>query len=60
MDPNVTLAYLRDAIADAMNPDHYTDREVAVEQIVEYFEDLDNWLTNGGFLPGAWSRGENA
>lgn len=56
MDPNAALEQLREAIADAANPDQYTDREVAIEQIAEFFEALDNWLTNGGFLPGAWGQ----
>lgn len=57
MDPNAALEQLREAIADAANPDQYTDREVAIEQVAEYFEALDGWLTQGGFLPAAWSKG---
>lgn len=50
----MALHQLREAIADAANPDQYTDREVAIEQIREYFEALDDWIRDGGFLPSDW------
>jgi len=52
MDPNVALANLR----EALNPD--PDRvgiEDALDNAIEAFAALDGWLSNGGFLPGAWA-----
>lgn len=56
MDPTAALHDLREAIRDAENPDQYTDREVAIEQVAASFEALDTWLSNGGFLPAEWQR----
>lgn len=56
MDPTAALHDLREAIHDAENPDQYTDREVAIEQVAASFEALDTWLSNGGFLPAEWQR----
>lgn len=60
MDPNIALHDLREAVNEAANPDQYTDMEVVAEKIVEAFDALDGWLSRGGFLPGDWSKGENA
>lgn len=69
MDPTVTLNELRHELEDLQgivfakgDLGHYGFEELedAVRKVQEHFEALDNWLTNGGFLPGAWSRGENA
>lgn len=56
MDPNVSLHALREAIRDALEPDQYVDREVAIEQVADNFEALDGWLSRGGALPDDWSR----
>ena len=56
MDPNMSLEDLRAAILDASNPDQYTDREVAIEQVEEYFNALDDWLRRGGLLPRDWGQ----
>ena len=51
MDPNETIAHLRNLSREAMrgNPVDCTD-------LAEAFYDLDEWLSNGGFLPGAWEN----
>lgn len=44
MDPNEALKQMRQAISDGR------DTEAAA-----YAEDLDEWLSKGGFLPAQWS-----
>lgn len=43
MDPNVALSQLRVAMAQGNFDEAY-----------DQFENLDHWLTRGGFLPEAW------
>jgi hypothetical protein len=45
MDPNATL----DKILELMG-----DGDSADIQLVHAFNDLDEWLINGGFLPDRW------
>lgn len=49
MDPNETLRRLRAAFEDG-------DANGALD----LFEALDEWLSEGGFLPTAWEGGRNA
>lgn len=59
MDPNATLSEARAAYtafvraADEMDSDTY-DRALCA--LAEHFNDLDEWLTKGGFLPSEWSK----
>ena len=57
-NPTAVLYLIRQAIADATNPDQYTDREVAIEQVQDYFGILDRHLSSGGDLPAPW-KGES-
>ena len=55
MDPNILLARIRElsAILEA-NP---FDPDMACELtggLVEAINDMDSWLSHGGFLPDAW------
>lgn len=45
MDPDAALYSLRLAIASG-----------EYEPAADYAEALDEWLSNGGFLPSAWER----
>jgi len=36
------------------------DRDRATERLVELVRALDDWLTQGGFLPDAWDSGKQA
>lgn len=45
MDPNETLNMIREAINDSRAWD-----------AIELFEDLDRWLSRGGFLPAEWKH----
>lgn len=53
MDPNETLARIRALYDIATN--ETDDNELAAE-LADAIEDLDYWLTTGGFLPDAWQR----
>lgn len=57
MDPNELLRRLREIVAEYYAGDksaHATAQEMVYE-----FESLDEWLTNGGFLPTDWIHEEN-
>ena len=60
MDPNVTLAELRQALKDADHGGDWETTEVptmyvaALEVAAERAQALDEWLSNGGFMPEAW------
>jgi len=58
MDPNATLEQLRQLAVHVLNPDREDalGDEVA-EEMAELVRVLDDWMSAGGFLPGAWSRG---
>lgn len=51
MDPDETIAQLRNLSREAMrgNP-------VDCMDLAEAFYDLDEWLSNGGFLPRVWEN----
>jgi hypothetical protein len=53
MDPNVALENLR----EALNPERGDEPgfEDALDDAIEAFAALDEWLRNGGFLPAAWA-----
>ena len=49
MDPNETLRLMRERIEEWNNGevDH-------MDEVGEWFEQLDDWISNGGFLPSDW------
>jgi len=51
MDPNAALREIRWALSDWR--DGIKD-EANFDRLAEHVEALDEWLTKGGFLPGAW------
>jgi hypothetical protein len=58
MDPDAALAALREAfaiLADGQGDTIEEDR--AAYDAAQLAENLDNWLSNGGFLPTAWGGG---
>lgn len=58
MDPNETLRRLRDLMRTAETQRHeLSPYEVA--DIVDHFEDLDDWLSKGGCPPEAWLHYED-
>lgn len=60
MDPNATLKLAQEkAMAILTNLD--TDGPVAdliqdAEMLAQAVQDLDGWISRGGFLPGDWSK----
>lgn len=58
MDPDTTLNLIRDSVAEYhlcnrdLNPEGCQD---ALLEIFNAIQDLDEWLSNGGFLPDAWN-----
>ena len=57
MDPNECLRRCRRLAKKILKDSHRecvaTDKG---ETLAEYFENLDEWLSNGGFLPEEWSN----
>ena len=64
MDPDETLRLLRLTIKQMQSEGHRDFAEVFIahaEEVIEYFEALDEWLTKGGFYPQDWANdGDNA
>ncbi len=59
MDPNEALRRLREAAAkvrEEMDKCFGGDPMDDVSDMLQHFEALDGWITNGGFLPAAWRR----
>ena len=59
MDPNATLASLRDAWDEARTAIREGDDRtaiVALSNLSMHASDLEEWITRGGFLP-AWTQG---
>lgn len=57
MDPNETLKRLREFVNATQDfAEICTDVEI---EIGEYIKSLDDWISNGGFLPDDWSRSKD-
>ena len=62
MDPNAALNNLRlhieqlKKLIDSDESPENEDLECLANDVVDNFEGLDNWLSNGGFLPKSWKR----
>lgn len=55
MDPDEALAKMRDLTSRYGHEDHGNDEDHDIAlRMVEVFQGLDEWLTNGGFPPSAW------
>lgn len=56
MDPDATLTDLRNLIANArsgwLGP---VDMFATLLDVADSFDDLDEWISNGGFLPTDWN-----
>lgn len=56
MDPNAAIEELRH-LSSQLNGDNDDDGEhspIDVDRFVELWDGLDQWISNGGFLPKAW------
>ncbi|UAK38422.1 hypothetical protein K8O93_01055 [Gordonia bronchialis] len=57
MDPDAALANARDALArfrKSQADGALLHQNYAAIDLTEAFAALDEWLTNGGFLPASW------
>lgn len=57
MDPNANLAYIRDLLEEWER----NGSQLAANDwntLAELISALDGWMSNGGFTPTAWKRGE--
>lgn len=54
MDPNANLSETRELVAKAFNGETLDPHDTL--RLAELVSSLDEWLTNGGFLPEAWAR----
>lgn len=52
MDPDEVLTRVRDAIAALADGGGIEE----AAELIDAFNDLDDWLSRGGFLPSAWSE----
>ena len=57
MDPNETLKLIREAVS-RVQASRSWDMDCAElgDRLANLVEDLDEWLSNGGFLPSEWSK----
>lgn len=56
MDPNIALSRLRELLARWEEWGTLeVDAEVAMDEILDLFYGLDEWLSQGGFRPSDWS-----
>jgi hypothetical protein len=53
MDPNKVLQEIRQLVARADEHELTTDES---DYLTELFENLDEWLSHGGFLPNDWNK----
>jgi hypothetical protein len=59
MDPNKVLKQLRELVAQFRRgefEDAPIAQESAHEELVDAADELDVWLSNGGFLPDDWAK----
>ena len=54
MDPNETLAKMRDARSRYVNATTDDEAFNAATDLAAASADLDNWLSRGGFKPADW------
>jgi hypothetical protein len=54
MDPNETLKIIRDALEASREAAYKEDAFAQMACAQAAFEDLDEWLTYGGFPPKDW------
>lgn len=55
MDPNETLRNIRAIIREELNETD-GDRLASLDDLVQLVDSLDEWLSDGGFLPSDWDR----
>lgn len=56
MDPNKILADIRGMISRLNDPNEDDHERSVAWGLAEMIEDLDDWLSTGGFLPTEWDN----
>ncbi len=56
MDPNANLAEQRRLVVAILADDSASDLPEKAQRLAELAQALDEWLSNGGFLPYSWVR----
>lgn len=56
MDPNATLARLRELVAELATAETNLHKADIADSLAEHLEALDNWLCCGGFKPEPWNK----
>lgn len=56
MDPNATLKIMRQLTKRVQSRPNVTATDADAHELAAALVDLDEWLSNGGFLPQEWSR----
>lgn len=56
MDPNATLKEILTAVKEFDDAADTESAFAAAGTALEAFENLDEWLSKGGFLPDRWKR----
>jgi hypothetical protein len=61
MDPNAALAHAREATQTVLGAVYdakanLNEFNYAITDLAETFDNLDEWLSKGGFLPSDWQR----
>ena len=51
MDPNATLERIRTLVAAMLDRSDTSDE---TDELVQAIDNLDTWISRGGFLPEAW------
>lgn len=57
MDPNTTLARLRELGNTLMNARADDELTTVADEMAELFQGLDVWLSTGGVAPTKWTKG---
>lgn len=56
MDPNKTLENIRAVITDMGQRHTVSELNILHDELYWLIKDLDQWLTQGGFLPTDWQH----
>lgn len=58
MDPDATLKHIREVVQEVRSSDKWTESTRLETELAVAVAALDKWLSNGGFLPKAWVKGQ--
>lgn len=56
MDPNETLKNIRELAEAIFEDESQESKGDKAEELADYFQALDEWISNGGCLPLEWAH----